>query len=387
MKKKKVMSIFGTRPEAIKMVPVIKALKEREDLFISKVTVTAQHREMLDQVLETFSIKSDYDLDVMKGGQSPQGVTSLILERLTPILLKERPDVVLVHGDTATTGASALASYFCKISVGHVEAGLRTGDKYAPFPEEVMRRIADVVSDIYFAPTLEAAENLKREGFPEDSLYVTGNTAVDALLMTVKDDYSFKDPKLSEIDFHSKKNILVEVHRRENFGEGMENIASALAYLAKERDDIRLLVSVHKNPNAKEPIMRHLGSLPNVNLFDPVDYPDFVNLMKSAYLVVSDSGGLQEETPSLGVPLVLCREKTERPEALKAGTATLVGIDRALIVDTVTDLLDNVMRYGFMSNKKNPFGDGQASSRIRDALSYHFGYEKVRPKDFLGPED
>jgi UDP-N-acetylglucosamine 2-epimerase (non-hydrolysing) len=382
MKKAKVISVFGTRPEATKMAPLVKALAARDAEFISKVIVTAQHREMLDQVLRDFNIESDYDLNVMTEGQTLAGVTTLILQRMTPILEKERPDIVLVHGDTVTTGSTALAAYYQKITVGHVEAGLRTGDKYAPFPEEVMRRLADTISDLHFAPTHQAKENLSREGISGESVYVTGNTAIDALLMTVKDDYVFRDPRLASIDFDSRKNILVEVHRRENFGQGMEDVSSALAHIARNRDDVNLLVSVHKNPNAGKPIRRHLEGLPNVTLFDPVDYPDFVNLMKKAYLVISDSGGLQEETPSLGVPMVLCREKTERPEAISAGTVVLVGTNKLKIIDTVADLLDNVQRYKTMCRRNNPFGDGLASERIAGALLYRFGFSSTPPQDF-----
>jgi len=380
-RKIKILSVFGTRPEAIKMAPLVKKLS-LNSAIISKVLATAQHRQMLDQVMQGFDIRCDFDLDVMRENQSLTETTQRVLERITPILEFERPDMVLVHGDTATTASASLAAYYLKIPCGHVEAGLRTGDKYAPFPEEIMRKIADVISDVHFAPTLTAKKNLLNEGIPEKNIFVTGNTAIDALLLTVKDNYVFKEERLNHVDFRRKKSIVVEVHRRENFGEGMENIAKALATIAEKREDVQLLVSVHRNPNAREPIERHLSHIPRTMLFDPLDYPDYVNLMKRSYLIVSDSGGVQEEAPSLGVPVVLCRDKTERPEAVSAGTVALVGAKRDAIIDTVWDLLDNNERYEKMAKAKNPFGDGQASRRIVEALLYWFGFLPNRPDEF-----
>lgn len=378
----KAICVFGTRPEATKMVPLVQAMRRRYPLIETKVLITAQHRQMLDQVLKDFDIRCDYDLDVMRPNQTLAETTQRVLEGITPILDKERPDVILVHGDTATTGSAALAAYYLKIAVGHVEAGLRTGDKYAPFPEEIMRKIADAISDLHFAPTDLSKKNLLNEGIHPDSVFVTGNTAVDTLLMTVKDGYRFREMSLNQIDLASRRNILVEVHRRENFGQGMENVGEALAAIAAEREDVQLLVSVHRNPNAREPIMRHLKDVPRTVLFDPIDYPDYVNLMKKAYLIITDSGGAQEEAPSLGVPTIVCREKTERPEALDAGTVVLVGTDRKLILDTTYDLLDNTERYKRMSQVKNPFGDGKASERIVHSLLYWFGLRSDRPEDF-----
>lgn len=390
----KVLSVFGTRPEAIKMAPVVIELARHSPKVTSKVAVTAQHREMLDQAMMHFGLEKHYDLDIMQDNQSLADITSRVLTRLTPVLRQERPDVVLVHGDTTTTAASALAAYYEKIPCGHVEAGLRTGDKYAPFPEEINRKLAGIVCDIHFAPTQKARHNLLREGIPQECIFVTGNTAIDALLMTVKEDYTFTDKALSLL-FDSEqmcynneysdgtKNIVVEVHRRENFGRGMENICQALAGVARQRaGEVRFLVSVHKNPNAREPVLRYLSGIDNVILFDPLPYPDYVNLISRAYFVVSDSGGIQEEAPAVGVPVVLCREKTERPEAVEAGTVALVGTDRALIVDTITDLLDNEDRYRQMATAKNPFGDGRAAERIAKALLYWFGLSEERPEDF-----
>lgn len=395
----KVLCVFGTRPEGIKMAPVVLELSRKFPQIVSKVVVTAQHRDMLDQVLEHFNIEADYDLDIMQPQQTLQETTTRVLERLTPVLQKETPDIVLVHGDTTTTAASALTAYYEKISCGHVEAGLRTGDKYAPFPEEINRKIAGVICDIHFAPTKQAKHNLLREGIDEESIFVTGNTAIDALLMTVREDYVFKDPVLnsiglSDVNFSQKKehsarraqgirDIVVEVHRRENFGQGIENICQALLDVAnKRKNDVRLLVSVHKNQEAREPVMRYLRGVENVILFDPLNYADYVNLIGRAYLVVSDSGGVQEEAPALGVPVLLCREKTERPEAIEAGTVQLVGTDRQLIVDTIGELLDDSKRYAQMATAKNPFGDGQAARRIVQALMYQFGFCDERPDEF-----
>lgn len=382
MDKKKVISVFGTRPEATKMAPLVKALQDSKDLIRSKVVITAQHREMLDQVLHDFQISADYDLDVMRPNQTLADITGRILGAITPVFTKEAPDMVLVHGDTATTLAAALAAYYLRIPVGHVEAGLRTGDKYAPFPEEVNRRVTDIIGDIHFAPTWRSRNNLLAEGFLPESIFVTGNTAVDALFLTVKEGYQYRNETLRSIKWDNRWNILVEVHRRENFGQGMENLGEALATLARTREDVQLLVSVHRNPNAKEPIMRHLAGVPRTVLFDPIDYPDFVNLMSRCRLIITDSGGIQEEAPSLGVPTVVCREKTERPEALEAGTVALVGTDKRLLLDTVLELLDNGERYQEMSKASNPFGDGLASQRILDALLYRFGFRDERPPDF-----
>lgn len=381
MKSLKVISVFGTRPEATKMAPLVRALSKNPSID-SKVLITAQHREMLDQVLKDFRIQADYDLDVMRENQTLAETTERVLRGMTPIMEAERPDIILVHGDTATTASAALCAYYLKIACGHVEAGLRTGDKYAPFPEEVMRRIADVISDLHFAPTQLSKRNLLREGIAEQYIFVTGNTAIDALMLTVRDDYTFKEPRLREIEFSSRRNILVEVHRRENFGQGMEDVGCALRHIADTREDIRLLVSVHRNPNAREPITRHLSGAPRAVLFDPLDYPDYVNLMKRCYLVVTDSGGVQEEAPSLGAPVVLCREKTERPEALAAGTVALVGTGREAVVRTVLALLDDPARYRAMSQVHNPFGDGRASMRIVQVLLWHFGISGIMPKEF-----
>ncbi len=379
----KVASVFGTRPETTKMAPLVKALQS-EQRIESTVLVTAQHREMLDQALRYFGIKSDYDLDVMRENQTLSQTTERVLARLTPVLEDVRPDLMLVHGDTATTASAALAAYYLRIPCGHVEAGLRTGDKNAPFPEEVMRKIADAICDLHFAPTSLAKQNLLKEGVPEKGIFVTGNTAVDTLLMTVKPSYRFINSTLSSLDLGQRINILVEVHRRENFGEGMESIGKALRAVALAHPEVRFLVSVHMNPHAREPIRRFLGDISNAILFDPLDYADYVNLIGRSYLVVTDSGGVQEEAPSLGVPVVLCRDKTERPEALEAGTLAIVGSSTQLIMDTISDLLHNRERYGSMASAKNPFGDGKASSRILQAILHWSGLSLLKPDEFEG---
>ncbi len=364
------------------MAPLVKVLKNPTSCIETVVLVTAQHREMLDQAMMDFGICSDYDLDIMNPGQTLAETTQRVLQGMTPILASEKPDMVLVHGDTTTAGSAALAAYYLRIPVGHVEAGLRTGDKYAPFPEEIMRKIADAISDVHFAPTAKAKENLLKENVPEEGIFVTGNTAVDALLMTRRGDYVFRDERLRQMDLGDKKNILVEVHRRENFDGGLDNVAQALSAVVRARRDVRLLVSVHKNPQARRPVQKHLTGKPRTVLFDPLDYPDFVNLIGRSYLLVSDSGGVQEEAPSLGVPVVVCREKTERPEAVEAGTVVLAGTNKKRVVDTILDLLDNEERYRLMSGTVNPFGDGRASDRIVQVLQYRAGLLDGLPQEF-----
>lgn len=365
----KVLSIFGTRPEAIKMAPVIKELEKHPDRFKSIVCVTAQHRQMLDQVLELFEIKPDYDLDIMKPGQDLFDVTCSVLKGLKPVLEKEKPDIVLVHGDTTTTMAAALAAYYSRIRVGHVEAGLRTGNKYAPFPEEINRRVAGALTDLHFAPTDKSRSNLLAEGVPEASIFVTGNTVIDALLAVAErvetdealrsrfeDQFSFLDP--------DKRLILVTGHRRENFGEGFEQICSALAEIARQSPDVEILYPVHLNPNVQEPVRRILGTLPQVHLIEPLDYLPFVYLMERCCLIITDSGGVQEEAPSLGKPVLVMRDTTERPEALAAGTVKLVGTNREKIVAETLLLLNDSAAYEAMGKSHNPYGDGCAASRI-----------------------
>jgi len=371
-----VLTVFGTRPEVIKMAPVIRELSSRPDRFRSIICVTAQHRQMLDQVLELFDIRSDYDLDIMKPNQDLFDITCNVLQGLKPILEKEQPDIVLVHGDTTTTMAASLACYYKRISIGHVEAGLRTRNKYSPFPEEINRKIAGSLADFHFAPTASARENLLREGISADSVYVTGNTVIDALLSVsaliekspdliscFESRFSFLDP--------GKRIVLVTGHRRENFGKGFENICHALADIVTTFDDVQVVYPVHLNPNVQEPVKRILGGddLKQVHLIDPLDYLPFVYLMKRSYLILTDSGGVQEEAPSLGKPVLVMRETTERPDALAAGTVELVGTDRRRIFEAVKRLLTDRTAYDAMSLAHNPYGDGSAARRVVEILN------------------
>jgi UDP-N-acetylglucosamine 2-epimerase (non-hydrolysing) len=371
----KVMVIFGTRPEAIKMAPLVKALQALPDRFDTVVCVTAQHREMLDQVLKLFEIVPEHDLNIMKSGQDLFDITANILTGLKPVLAAERPDWVLVHGDTTTSLAASLAAFYSQIRVGHVEAGLRTGNKRAPFPEEINRRLTCSIADLHFAPTSVAQANLLREGVDPAHIVVTGNTVIDALLAVVDklrhdalaqrelaERFAFLDP--------AKRLILVTGHRRENFGEGFQNICQALADIAEEHSDVEILYPVHLNPNVRQPVTDILAArqLRNVRLIDPVDYLPFVYLMGRAHLIVTDSGGVQEEAPSLGKPVLLMRENTERPEAVDAGTVRLVGTSREVIVSETRRLLTDEAEYTRMSRAHNPYGDGKAVQRIIESI-------------------
>jgi UDP-N-acetylglucosamine 2-epimerase (non-hydrolysing) len=368
------MSVFGTRPEAIKMAPVVKALEAVADID-SQVVVTAQHREMLDQVLELFHIKPDYDLNIMQPGQTLEGITTNVLQGLGSIIDAVKPDIVLVHGDTTTTLSASLAAYYRKVPVGHVEAGLRTGNIYSPWPEEVNRKVAGVIASFHFAPTEKSASALRSEGVPEGRLFITGNTVIDALLSVVKK--LENDPRRSaELDEffelnNKKKLILVTGHRRESFGGGFERICGAIASLAS-REDVQIIYPVHRNPNVRGPVEKSLGDLSRVRLIDPQDYLPFVHLMRRAYLILTDSGGVQEEAPSLGKPVLVMRETTERPEAVEAGTVKLVGTETDRIIDEATTLLDDAAAYRAMARAHNPYGDGLAAQRIGDVIGRHF---------------
>ena len=370
--KKKVMVVFGTRPEAIKMAPVVSALGNTPGIE-PLVTVTAQHRQMLDQVLELFSISPDDDLDVMEPGQTLPRLFSKILTGMTEVIEERKPDLVLVHGDTSTTLATSLAAFYAKVPVGHVEAGLRTGNMHAPWPEEANRRLTAPISALHFSPTERSAKNLVDEGIPSGSVHVTGNTVVDALLEVVaqiearpelRNELEARFPFLDP----SKRLVLVTGHRRENFGAGFEQICMALADIA-ERDDVQVVYPVHLNPNVQEPVKRLLSDNPRVFLIEPQDYLPFVYLMSRAYLILTDSGGIQEEAPSLGKPVLVMRETTERPEAVEAGTVLLVGVDRERIVGQAVRLLDDASTYLTMSRAHNPYGDGKAARRIADVIA------------------
>ncbi len=373
MSQKKVLTVFGTRPEAIKMAPLVHALAN-DDRFDAKCCVTAQHREMLDQVLELFEIKPDFDLDLMKPGQTLNDVTARILLELKPVLEEFKPDVVLVHGDTATTFAASLAAYYEQIDVGHVEAGLRTGNIYSPWPEEANRRLTGTLTKYHFAPTTTSKENLLKENFNPEDISVTGNTVIDALLM-VKDKIdsdkhlhaalSAQFPFLDE----SKKLILVTGHRRESFGGGFERICEALAIIAKQHPNVQILYPMHLNPNVREPVNRILSHIENIHLIEPQQYLPFIYLMDRSDIILTDSGGIQEEAPSLGKPVLVMRDTTERPEAVAAGTVSLVGTDVEKIVKALDTLLMNEDEYKKMSFAHNPYGDGQACLRILDELA------------------
>ncbi|EIO4562471.1 UDP-N-acetylglucosamine 2-epimerase (non-hydrolyzing) [Vibrio parahaemolyticus] len=373
MTKKRVLTVFGTRPEAIKMAPLVHALAV-DERFDAKCCVTAQHREMLDQVLELFEINPDYDLNLMKVGQSLNDVTARILLEIKPVLQDFKPDVVLVHGDTATTFAATLAAYYEQIPVGHVEAGLRTGNIYSPWPEEANRKLTGVLTQYNFAPTETSQSNLLRENFDKDNISVTGNTVIDALLM-IKDkidcDKTLQLTLSEQFPFlhKDKKLILVTGHRRESFGGGFERICEALAFTAKKHPEIQIVYPMHLNPNVREPVNRILADIENVHLIEPQQYLPFIYLMNRAHIILTDSGGIQEEAPSLGKPVLVMRDTTERPEAVEAGTVKLVGTDVDRIVTGLTTLLQDEQAYKEMSFAHNPYGDGKACQRILDVLA------------------
>jgi UDP-N-acetylglucosamine 2-epimerase len=359
----KVMSIFGTRPEAIKMGPVVKAVEHAEGMK-SVVCVTAQHREMLDQVLEVFDITPDYDLNIMKSKQTLTQITSRAIVGLEEIIVKEKPDIVLVHGDTTTTFAGALAAYYQQVKVGHVEAGLRTYNKYEPFPEEMNRKLTGAITDLHFAPTEKAKNNLLLEGVKEDNIFVTGNTVIDALSTTISEDYTFTVEALNGLDYKNKRVIVMTAHRRENLGEPLENICKGVKKIAEEFEDVEIVYAVHLNPLVRETANRILGGLERVHLLEPLELRDMHNLLNRSYLVLTDSGGLQEEVPSMGKPVLVLRNVTERPEGVEAGTLKLVGTDTESIYEQGKELLTNSEAYNKMATAANPYGDGHASSRI-----------------------
>ena len=374
---KKILFVFGTRPEAIKMVPLIRQLLIFDSQFSIKVCVTAQHRNLLDEVLDIFQVVPDYDLNIMTANQSLFQITISVLKKLEPILKKEKPDMVLVHGDTTTTFAAALASYYLKIPVGHVEAGLRSYDKFNPYPEEINRRLTDAISDIYFCPTLTAKRALLKENINPKNIFITGNTVIDALYMILKKKHKFQNPTLKKV-FSTRYSllairlILVTAHRRENFGKPIENICNAIKKISREFPDCKIFYPVHPNPNIKIPVHKILKHLKNVYLVPPLNYSDLANLMKISYLILTDSGGLQEEAPSLGKPVLVMRCVTERPEAVGAGTVKLVGTDEKTIFKEVKKLLTDKSEYNKMAKSTNPYGDGFAAIRTVDFIKYYF---------------
>jgi UDP-N-acetylglucosamine 2-epimerase (non-hydrolysing) len=368
----RVLSVFGTRPEAIKMAPVVRALEQAPDRFQSVVCVSAQHRAMLDQVLGVFGLRTDHDLDLMTPGQSPAEIAGRVLDRLPPLLHELRPDVLLVQGDTMTTFAASFAAYLERIPSAHVEAGLRTGDRFQPFPEEMNRVLTTRLATLHFAPTALARDRLLAEGVRPADVHLTGNTVIDALLQTVRPDYRFTTPRLASLDLGSRL-VLVTTHRRESFGAPLRSTCAAIRELAGRFPDLEFVLPVHPNPEVKQTVEQLLCDLPRMHLIDPVDYVEFVHLLARAHLVLTDSGGVQEEAPSLGKPVLVLREVTERPEGVTAGTAVVVGTDRGRIVEVASELLTSTAAYQRMANAVNPYGDGKASERIIEALAARFG--------------
>ena len=381
MEKLKVMTVFGTRPEAIKMAPLVKVLEQRKEIE-SVVCVTAQHRQMLDQVMDIFNIRADFDLDIMKSGQTLSDITARVMKGIEETIKAARPDIVLVHGDTTTTFAGALASFYCQTKIGHVEAGLRTYDKYSPFPEEMNRCLTTYLADLYFAPTINNENNVLKENVNPSDIYVTGNTVIDAIKHTVQPNYVFHDDTLKQIDFDNKRVILVTAHRRENLGEPLQNICRAILNAANAAEDVEVVYPVHLNPLVRNTANEILGNHSRIHLIDPLDVTELHNLMDRCYMVMTDSGGLQEEAPSLGKPVLVLRNETERPEAVTAGTVKIAGVDKNHITDLAKTLLFDKTEYEKMSKAVNPYGDGLASERIADAILYAFGRKAEKPSNF-----
>lgn len=381
MDKIKVMTVFGTRPEAIKMAPLIKVLQQRDE-FESIVCITAQHRQMLDQVLDIFDIRADFDLDIMRAGQTLSDITARVMKGIEETVKTAQPDIVLVHGDTTTTFAGALGAFYCQAKIGHVEAGLRTYDKYSPFPEEMNRCLTTKLADLHFAPTRNNENNLLKEGISPSAVYVTGNTVIDALKTTVQENYVFADDTLKKLDYKKSRMILVTAHRRENLGEPLKNICRAVLSLVQTYPDVEVVYPVHLNPLVRETAYEILGGHNRIHLIDPLDVTELHNLMHKCYMVMTDSGGLQEEAPSLGKPVLVLRNETERPEAIAAGTVKIAGVNEENIKNLASILLSDRTEYDKMSKAVNPYGDGHASERIADAILYYFGKKDFKPSNF-----
>lgn len=379
MKKIKVMTVFGTRPEAIKMAPLVLELQKQSQRFEAITTVSAQHREMLDQVLDIFHIKPDYDLNIMHARQTLTDITSNVLINLDKILKEAKPDIVLVHGDTTTTFAASVAAFYNQIPIGHVEAGLRTWEKYSPYPEEMNRQMTDAMTDLYFAPTNQSKANLLKENHKEDNIYITGNTAIDALKQTV--DKEYHHDILDKVSPDNKL-ILLTMHRRENQGEPMRRVFKVIREVVESREDVEVIYPVHLSPAVQEVAKEILGNTERIHLISPLDVVDFHNLAARSYFIMTDSGGVQEEAPSLGKPVLVLRDKTERPEGVEAGTLKLVGTESEKVKEEMEKLLDNDAEYQRMAQAKNPYGDGKASERILDAIAYYFGVTDKKPIEF-----
>ena len=384
MKPIKVMSIFGTRPEAIKMAPLVMHLQSRPE-FQSICCLTGQHREMLDSVMQIFRLKADYDLQIMQTRQTLSSITSRTLLGMESVLEEAKPDLILVHGDTSTTFAGALAAFYHKIPVGHVEAGLRTWDKYSPYPEEMNRTLVGDIAELHFCPTQNNRDNLLREGL-RGEMFLTGNTVIDAMQTTVRPDYVFQTKALNDLDFTGRRVITLTCHRRENYGKPMENVMQAVKTLVERHEDVEVVYPVHLSPVVRECAFGILGGLPRVHLIDPIDVEEMHNLMARSYLVMTDSGGLQEEAPALGKPVLVLRRETERPEAVRAGTVRLAGVEQEAILRHAEELLTDREAYQQMARAVNPYGDGHASERIADAIAWHFGLRPERPADFTANE-
>ena len=367
MSKIKVLTVFGTRPEGIKMSPVIKRLNEH-DLIEHKACVTGQHREMLDQVMDIFKIKPDYDLNIFKGGQSLSEITTRSLIGLEKVIEEFKPDLLLVQGDTTTVFAGALAGFYNGVKIGHIEAGLRSGDLYSPFPEEANRKLTGVVTNFHFAPTQTSRENLLNEGYDDSTIYITGNTSIDALLEVTSQEYRFENEFLNNLDYDNKKIILLTSHRRENLGKPMENIFTAMKEIVEKHSDVEVVFPVHLNPKVRDIANKILGANEKIHLIEPLDYLPFAHLQKQVYLIVTDSGGVQEEAPTLGKPVLVVRRETERPEGIEAGTAKLIGLEKENIFKEIDLLLNNQKEYKKMSTSVNPYGDGRASQKIVDII-------------------
>jgi len=381
MQKLKVMSVFGTRPEAVKMAPLVTKMRGCPKIE-SIVCVTAQHRQMLDQVLDIFGIVPDFDLNIMQERQTLQGVTTKVLSGLEEVFSRVTPDLILVHGDTTTSFAAALAAFYERIPIGHVEAGLRTYNKYEPYPEEINRCLTGVLADLHFAPTSFAKNCLTAEGIVEDKIFITGNTVIDAMETTVSDDYVFSVDELNKIDYKNKKIITMTAHRRENLGEPLENVFNAVKRIAEDNSDVEIVYAVHFNPVVREPAFRILSGYRNIHLVEPLDLRDMHNLMKRSCFIMTDSGGLQEESASLKKPVMVLRNVTERPEGVTAGVLKLVGTDEKVVYNTAMELLKLGVSYKKMAEAKNPYGDGRASERIIEAVLFSFGLGK-RPEDYI----
>ncbi|OUN18221.1 UDP-N-acetylglucosamine 2-epimerase (non-hydrolyzing) [Ligilactobacillus salivarius] len=379
MKKIKVMTVFGTRPEAIKMAPLVLELQKQSQRFEAITTVSAQHREMLDQVLDIFHIKPDYDLNIMHARQTLTDITSNVLINLDKILKEAKPDIVLVHGDTTTTFAASVAAFYNQIPIGHVEAGLRTWEKYSPYPEEMNRQMTDAMTDLYFAPTNQSKANLLKENHKEDNIYITGNTAIDALKQTV--DKEYHHDILDKVSPDNKL-ILLTMHRRENQGEPMRRVFKVIREVVESREDVEVIYPVHLSPAVQEVAKEILGNTERIHLISPLDVVDFHNLAARSYFIMTDSGGVQEEAPSLGKPVLVLRDTTERPEGVEAGTLKLVGTESEKVKKEMEELLDNDAEYQRMAQAKNPYGDGKASERILDAIAYYFGVTDKKPIEF-----